>query len=291
MTLRLHHGGEFLKNKYTGGLQYVHEDMDLDLFSYSVLMEWVKDLNYTEIGGIYVKGEDGGWKLVSDDAAVGECIKQKMVDGELDLFVDCIVDKEIAPMKQMQPHVIVRPRTSIFQAKAKNQGKRKFVTIKDINQEKERRKSSRIKSDCNVVASPTKGGVTFKARTDDAKGDRLLGMNEFMMMFKDTPIVSDQETPQGEVSANDNEQHSESGLQYEMERIRRIEENKRKIKELGIVSKVDMLTGKKKDKGKRLKNVGESASSFQGPDRDEATSKVNFLLYLILYIFFRQYIV
>ena len=89
-------------------------------------MECVKDMKYTEIAEVFVKGKNGGWKLVTDDASLMECIKE-ISNGELDLFIDSNVDKRIAPMKQMQPHVIVRPR--------KNPEKWKYMTIKDINLE------------------------------------------------------------------------------------------------------------------------------------------------------------
>lgn len=108
MTFHLHHNGEFTKEKYVGGSVITYGDMDLDLFSYSVLMEWVKELGYAEIGGVYVRKEKG-WELVTKDGNMNVCILESKTSG-LDLFVDCDVDKGIEPAKQMQPHVIVRPK-------------------------------------------------------------------------------------------------------------------------------------------------------------------------------------
>ena len=72
LLIRLHHKGEFLKNKYSGGSHEMFIE-DADLFSYPVLMEFVKQMEYREIGGVYVsKGKNGGWKLVSDDKARSE---------------------------------------------------------------------------------------------------------------------------------------------------------------------------------------------------------------------------
>ncbi|XP_074347485.1 uncharacterized protein LOC141686344 [Apium graveolens] len=54
MTFNLHHKGEFHKSKYAGGTVNTVKDFELDVFSYSELMEWVHQLGYKEIGGIYV---------------------------------------------------------------------------------------------------------------------------------------------------------------------------------------------------------------------------------------------
>ena len=90
--------------------------VEVDRFSFSVLMEYVKDdVGYTEIGGIYVKKQGGGWKLVSSDADVGELVKGLLDGCHLDFYIDTVVDKAIEPVKQMQPHVIMRPRTSFFE--------------------------------------------------------------------------------------------------------------------------------------------------------------------------------
>lgn len=69
-------------------------------------MEWLKDdLKYTEIGGVYVnKRRNCGWKLVTDDAGVNECT-EKSKNSLVEFFIDCDGDKEIASVKQMQPHL------------------------------------------------------------------------------------------------------------------------------------------------------------------------------------------
>ncbi|KAL8121437.1 hypothetical protein AgCh_018240 [Apium graveolens] len=70
-------------------------------------MEYVKDnLGYSEIGGIYVKKQSGGWKLIATDAeaiSLGEGMKNGYF---LYLYVDTVVNKAIEPASQAQPHVI-----------------------------------------------------------------------------------------------------------------------------------------------------------------------------------------
>lgn len=154
MTFRVHYKGEFGINKYLGGMEMTYKDVDLDYFSYSELMEWVKDLGFTEIGGIFVKNEENhdGWDLVTDDAELNGYIRASD-DAELNLYIDCDFDANVPPMRQMQPHVIVKPRRLLVKPKTGNPKKRQFVTLKDINQEKERKKrGSRNKKDLSLKA-------------------------------------------------------------------------------------------------------------------------------------------
>ncbi|XP_074347484.1 uncharacterized protein LOC141686343 [Apium graveolens] len=140
MTFNLHHKGEFHKSKYARGTVKIVKDFELDVFSYSELMEWVNQLGYKEIGGIYVQKEENsdGWELITDDTASNE-YTFKSGASELDLFIDCDVDKNMLAMRQMQPHVIVRPKRSPVNPKEDNPKKRQFVTLKDINEEKTRK--------------------------------------------------------------------------------------------------------------------------------------------------------
>lgn len=115
--LRLHHKGQFLKTKYQCGTCIKIPDvMESDRFSYSVIMEYVKDVaGYTEIGGIYAKKVGGGWRLISNDADVTDLVNGLKEGSTLDLYIDTVVDKAIEPVKQLQPHVQIRPRTSFFE--------------------------------------------------------------------------------------------------------------------------------------------------------------------------------
>lgn len=137
MTFRVR---EFYIKKYVGGLVKTYNNFDLDVFSYSELMEWVKAVGYIEIGGIYVRKEENsdGWELITDDAGLNEYTRASNAS-ELDLFLYCDVDRNIKAVRQMQPHVIVRPKKSPVKPKEDNPKKQQFVTIKDINQEKKRR--------------------------------------------------------------------------------------------------------------------------------------------------------
>lgn len=117
ILVTLHYNGQFQKNSYDGGKSLIVNRVEVDTFSYTVLMEFVKDyLHYTEIGGIYIsKGKKGGWQLVTNDKDLIELV-QGCDDGhEIDFYIDNTVDKEIEPMIQMQPHVIIRPRKHLFQ--------------------------------------------------------------------------------------------------------------------------------------------------------------------------------
>lgn len=117
--LRFSHKGQILKTKYHGGsCLKVPTAMDPEKFSYSVLMEYVKDdVGYTEIGGVYIKKAGGGWKLLDSDKLVCELVNALPQGSVLDLYIDTVVDKAIEPAEQLQPHVIVRPRTTFFEGK------------------------------------------------------------------------------------------------------------------------------------------------------------------------------
>lgn len=117
INVRLYHQGEFKKTVYAGGKSLVVTRVQVDRFSYTVLMEFVKDyLDYTEIGGIYIsKGRGGGWELMTKDAEVVGLTKDCVEGEEINFYIDNIVDKEIEPMIQMQPHVIIWPRKHLIQ--------------------------------------------------------------------------------------------------------------------------------------------------------------------------------
>ena len=120
ITIRLQHGGQFRKTCYVGGDPFVVPNYDVDRFSYSVLMDFIKDaLHYTEIGGVYIisKGTRGGWRLILNDKDVNEyvqgCINNKQ--GEVVFYIDNTIDKDSDSVIQLQPHVIIRPRKNIIQ--------------------------------------------------------------------------------------------------------------------------------------------------------------------------------
>lgn len=116
LHVRLHYAGEFHKTSYVGGKSLL-APVDSERFSYSVLMEFVKDyLEFTEIGGAYIRKEKrGGWELVLDDKDVTNFVKGFNNEEEIDFYIDNTVDKDIEPTSQMQPHVIIRPRKNIIQ--------------------------------------------------------------------------------------------------------------------------------------------------------------------------------
>lgn len=113
VCLVFHHKGKFQNNEYTGGKEDIVA-IKPDRFSYTVLMEHVKDdLKYSEIGGVYVKkGEPAEWKLLETDLDVSRLVNTISNGGHVDVYVDNIIDKRIEPVKT-QPHVLVRPRQNI----------------------------------------------------------------------------------------------------------------------------------------------------------------------------------
>lgn len=282
ITIRLHHSGEFFKTEYSGGSYVTYTNVDLDLFSYTVLMEWVKDLNYNEIGGIYIKKRKSNqWTLVTNDRGV-EDYKEENNSSELDFFIDCTVDRRIVPMKQMQPHVIVRPRSSPLKAKEKNVEKRQFVTLKHITDEKDRRMTSRKKLHfSSTVASSAKDGTTAKEGIVTKIASAKDSTEKFQVVAEESENVIE-----------NHDLTSVTQNKYEMERNKRVAENKRKIDELGS-KRMSANLFLKKNKGKDRVTNDESETDYYCPDNeveqesdeeDIVTSKVNFLLHCYIYI-------
>ena len=117
VNIGLYYGGEFRRTNYCGGDRILVCNEDADTFAYNDLMQEIKDLlKLTEIGGVYAKeGKHGGWKLMTNDLDIIEEIEKCNNGEEVKFYVDTIVDPSIEPLYQMQPHVIVRPRKSLFQ--------------------------------------------------------------------------------------------------------------------------------------------------------------------------------
>ena len=117
VNIGLYHGGEFRRISYSGGDCLTIYNVDADMWAYNDLMEEVKNLlKLNEIGGVYAKeGKHGGWKLLRTDLDIIQEI-EKCNDGEeVKLYVDTVVDPAIESLCEMQPHVIVRPRKSLFE--------------------------------------------------------------------------------------------------------------------------------------------------------------------------------
>ncbi|KAL6536633.1 hypothetical protein OROMI_026214 [Orobanche minor] len=249
LVIRLHHSGQFLTNKYSGG-DYDLFNEDPDTFSYSVLMEFVKQMKMDEIGGVYVpKGKKGGWKLVYDDRSLSEYIQGK---SEVDFYIDSIVDKTIPVLKQMQPWVIVRPRPSPL-AKENKAEKRTFVTLKNINAEKERRMNTRKK-------------LTFQEADDSlAPKDGLLGLEDFMKTYEIRGGITEIEAGMDLVKNVEGQGCND----YEMRRNKNVAENKAKMKELGLDTNRSAMSCQK-DKGKgKVSRDSESESEYVPDNNDE----------------------
>ena len=69
--VRIYQKDQFQNNSYVGGDLAIFKYVERDRWSYTVLMEYVKDdLGYSEIGEIYTNKE--GWKLCGNDADLNE---------------------------------------------------------------------------------------------------------------------------------------------------------------------------------------------------------------------------
>ena len=114
VKLKFHHKGKFQQTGYVGGEETIIF-ANPDLLSLPVVMEYVKDdLNYTEIGGVYMRNaEMTGWELLKTDAEVCKMADNAGNGGHLDFYIDNVIDKKIEPLKT-QPHVLVRPRPNLF---------------------------------------------------------------------------------------------------------------------------------------------------------------------------------
>ncbi|KAL8092453.1 hypothetical protein AgCh_034656 [Apium graveolens] len=116
VNVRLHYEGKFKKTSYVGGKHFIVTGLDVESFSYSMLIELVKyNLHFIEIGGIYA---NRGRKV--------------------NFYIDNIVDKQIESAPQMQPHVITRPRENFIQASPEKPLKHKFVTTHQLQQQKKK---------------------------------------------------------------------------------------------------------------------------------------------------------
>lgn len=117
LNLRYNYGGVFKKTCYSGGKHLIMNRLEIDEMSYTVALEYVKDhLKLTEIGGLYAWNEKPrGWKLMTCDADLFELLDACEDGGDVELFVDDVVDKESEPLKPGVPFVIVRPRKNILE--------------------------------------------------------------------------------------------------------------------------------------------------------------------------------
>ena len=252
LTVRLHHSGEFMKTKYCDGSCETYH-IDRDLFSYSVLMEFVKDLKFDEIGGLYIKNR--GWTLVTDDQSVTHYTAGR---SEADFYIDCNVDKGVPPMKQMQPHVIVRPRSSPFKFKEKNADKRTFVTLKNLNAERTRKLKDMTEVKERLMH--TKKKLMFN--NDDEGHVTEEPTSKVAMKHVDArgPVAR-------QIGFQESGGSKETVNAYEQRRNEIVASNKAKMRELGLgQSKSD---GRKENREKTPRINEDASESDYVPDNDE----------------------
>ncbi|KAL8155909.1 hypothetical protein AgCh_001095 [Apium graveolens] len=136
VNLRLRYERKFKKITYIGGKHFFLMGLEVESFSYSVLMELVKDqLHFTEIGGIYAnKGRKGGWKLLSNDKQVMALVKDCDPGYLVNFYTENIVNKQIDHAPQMQPHVITQSRENFIQETAEA----KFITTHPLQHQQKK---------------------------------------------------------------------------------------------------------------------------------------------------------
>ena len=116
LNVRYNYDGTFNKTSYSGGKSIIFNCQDVDEFSYTVALENVKDcLNCTEIGGLYVlNGKPLQWKLLKCDSDLLQLVDACESGGDINIYVDCVVDKECKPLEPGVPFLVVRPRKNIL---------------------------------------------------------------------------------------------------------------------------------------------------------------------------------
>ncbi|KAL8135869.1 hypothetical protein AgCh_010471 [Apium graveolens] len=291
VKVQLHHSGEFMKTRYSGGKVETFY-VDRDRLSYCEMMDYVKELNYKEIGGLYVNRR--GWTLVTDDQGVTKATRHTLITKGLILtlvidvsfYIDNTVDKSIPPMNQMEPLMIIRPRSSPFKVVEKNVDKRTFVTLKDINNEKERRKSTRKKLKFNTYhdvsskyqPSPT-GAVepSPKAAVEPIPKAAVEPSPKCVVEKSPEVIVKDIDgsgTGAGQIAFLESggsremlkEVEGDGCNEYEMRRNKNVSKNKAKLQALGLC-RTKPASETEKRKAKQPNEDG--AESDYIPDNDQ----------------------
>ncbi|KAL1826385.1 hypothetical protein ACET3Z_004797 [Daucus carota] len=99
ITIVLHYDGIFRRSGFSPGKTLPVAKVPTEEFSYSVLMEYVKDyLHLTEIGGVYTR-DGNSWRLLTKDKELLELVDRCENDGEMDLYVDTVVPAQTTPTK------------------------------------------------------------------------------------------------------------------------------------------------------------------------------------------------
>lgn len=306
VIVRLHHKGRFTKNKYIGGSYDTFEE-DPYRFSYSVLMEFVKEMKYKEIGGIFVNND--GWKLVSDDQTLRQFTQEKT---ELDFYIECTVNKAIPAVKQVQPHVVVRPRSSPVITKEKMAEKRTFVTLQNINAEKKRKLKDRNDDKERRISTRKKLQFNDDVSTHE---EELIGLADYIKRFE-SPDTKAEKAGEGlpdpkakivgaglpDIKAKKSSEElrdtktKEAGAglpdpkaktvgeelgkcvegqgcnDYEMKRNDNVAKNKAKLKELGLVPSKSAKSCQK-DKGKCKETNEDASESEYVPDNNDVEAE------------------
>ncbi|KAL1815561.1 hypothetical protein ACET3Z_018135 [Daucus carota] len=266
MNIRLFFSGNFHRSTYSGGDSMLVPGVELDEFSYTVLMEYVKDyLHFSEIGGVYVsKGKKGGWKLITADRDVLEHLADCLADDEVNFYIDNHIDTGIEPLPQMQPHVIVRPRKNIVQDSVNKHVDRQYVTTHQLQWKQKQQKLMKGKSPEIVGRRITRSKDAEQERGSVKRKLQLEGNTSDDQESGADEMIAEQLPPPPPLPMSE----------YERQRLLRVEQNKKVIKELGLKEVADGLisVGVKKVKGKKATTEDDYNPEFDSESASDDTS-------------------
>ncbi|KAK1373229.1 hypothetical protein POM88_029422 [Heracleum sosnowskyi] len=159
----------------------------------------------------------------------------RLTDGSsLDLYIDTVIDKAIEPANQIQPHVIIRPRTQYFEG-PNFQLKQKFVTIQDLKQQQlDKKKSATGDGDKQIMRT-----IIIKKPSENEKksGSELKKIN----------------TNDEEILVPTEKEKVVKVADFELKRKKRMEENQKEIERLKLEHKAaELAKGKSKTKAKNV---------------------------------------
>ncbi|KAK1348226.1 hypothetical protein POM88_054984 [Heracleum sosnowskyi] len=216
VSLRYFYEGVFSKTRYLGGRTFLVCRETVDLLSYTVMIENIKDhLKYTEIGGVYTWEEKSCvWKLLKTDADFFELVNACKHGGEIALYVDNVVDKTMEPMWPGVPFVVQRPRKNIVAAGNTETVKRAFVSSHQLQQQRNYKKIARSPQMQELRPEP----VNTRPEPVNTRPEPVntRGMTKRKLDLSKNTNVEQPMNP------------------YELARLNRVQQNKEKFNELGL---------------------------------------------------------
>uniref|UniRef100_A0A164VIM3 PB1-like domain-containing protein n=1 Tax=Daucus carota subsp. sativus TaxID=79200 RepID=A0A164VIM3_DAUCS len=251
LNVRYNYDGTFNKTSYSGGKSIIINRQDVDEFSYTVALENVKDcLNCTEIGGLYVlNGKPQQWKLLKCDSDLLQLVDACESGGDINIYVDCVVDKECKPLEPGVPFLVVRPRKNILKEHLQsNQNRRTFVSSHQLQQQRQSKRIPRSPQlqeveQNKLPKSPrlqelAKKNLRSSTHLQEVQNNNLpktppknLRSSTHLQEVQNTNLPK---TPPKNLRNSTHLQESGRVNEYELRKIQNVEENKKKFKELRL---------------------------------------------------------